>query len=294
MRTEQTAQRWLVAGAGGMLGVDLVAALRQAGVEVAAAGRRDLDVRDRDQCRVAVAGHDVVVNCAAFTAVDDAETNEAAAFAVNALGAANLAAAAAAAGARMVQISTDYVFDGSAREPYAEDAPMCPASAYGRTKAAGEWAARAEHDDVLVVRTAWLYGEHGRCYPRIIHEVLQRGDGCDVVVDQVGQPTWTVDVAGLVLDLVQAGAPAGTYHATSSGSVSWYGFAQAVALAGGRPLGDVRETTSDRLVRPAPRPAFSVLGHAALVDVGVAPIGDWRERFEHSAPRVLNGHVAGA
>jgi dTDP-4-dehydrorhamnose reductase len=271
-----------------MLGRDLVAVLRDAGAQVTAAGSRELDVRRAEECREAAKGHDVVVNCAAWTAVDDAESDEAAAFAVNATGAANLAAASATAGARMVQVSTDYVFDGTAREPYAEDSPLEPASAYGRTKAAGEWATRAEHPDVLVVRTAWLYGEHGRCFPRTIDEVLSRGSGCDVVTDQVGQPTWTADVAALVLALVQAEAPAGAYHATSSGSVSWHGFAQAVARAGGHPASDVRETTSDRFVRPAPRPAFSVLGHRGLADLGLAPIGDWRERFEVSAPRLLS------
>ncbi|GAA4347258.1 dTDP-4-dehydrorhamnose reductase [Angustibacter luteus] len=270
-----------------MLGTDVVAALTASGRTVTSVGSRELDVTDAAACVEQVAGHDVVVNCAAWTAVDDAETQEGPAFAVNALGAAHLGIACRRSGARLVQVSTDYVFDGTASEPYAEDAPMAPRSAYGRTKGAGEWAARAEHADVLVVRTAWLYGAAGRCFPKTIAGALTQRDTLDVVADQVGQPTWTVDVARVVVDLLTHEAPAGTYHATSSGRGSWHEFAQEVARAAGADPQRVRPTTSAAFVRPAPRPAFSVLGHGALVRAGVEPIGDWRERFAAAAPTVL-------
>ena len=278
---------WLVTGGRGMLGTDVVRALVAAGQQVSAVGSSDLDVRDLAACVAAVRGVDVVVNCAAWTAVDDAEADEPGAFAVNAAGAANLARACAATDSRLVQISTDYVFDGSATSPYAEEAPLAPRSAYGRTKAAGEWAARAEHDDVLVVRTAWLYGAHGGCFPRTIARALGNRDTLDVVADQVGQPTWTFDVATVVIALVGAEAAPGSYHATASGQVSWHGFAEAVAAEAGTDIARVRETTSAAFVRPAARPAYSVLGHDALLAVGVAPIGDWRERFAVAAPTVL-------
>jgi dTDP-4-dehydrorhamnose reductase len=282
-------RHWLVVGGRGMLGTDVVAALGERGASVRAVGSAELDVRDADACtRVLLdGGFDVVVNCSAYTAVDAAEQAEDDAFAVNAVGAANLARACAASRARLVQVSTDYVFDGSAAAPYAEDEPPAPRSAYGRTKAAGEWAARAEHDDVLVVRTAWLYGAHGGCFPRTIARALGSRDTLDVVDDQVGQPTWTADVARVVLDLIDADAPAGTYHATSGGQVSWYGFAQAVAVEAGTDAARVRPTTSASFVRPAPRPAYSVLGHASLLAAGVTPIGDWRERFALAAASVL-------
>lgn len=270
-----------------MLGTDVVQALTDAGQKVSAVGSRDVDVRDAAACRAAVRGFEVVVNCAAWTAVDDAESDEAGAFAINATGPANLARGCAAADARLVTVSTDYVFDGHATTPYAEDAPIAPRSAYGRTKAAGEWGARSEHDDVLVLRTAWLYGAHGGCFPRTIAGALGQRDTLDVVSDQVGQPTWTVDVARLVIDLVAAQVPAGTYHATSSGQTSWHGFAQAVAEESGTDPARVRQTDSAAFVRPAPRPAYSVLGHAALLGVGVTPIGDWRDRFAVAAPSVL-------
>lgn len=280
--------RWLVTGAAGMLGTDLVERLGTAH-EVRATRHADLDITDERSVAAAVRDVDVVVNCAAWTAVDDAETDEAAAFTLNAVGPQLLARAAHRAGARMVQISTDYVFDGSATDPYAEDAPLAPASAYGRTKGAGEWAVRAESPDHLVVRTAWLYGAHGGCFPKTMARLAADRDELQVVADQVGQPTWTVDVADLVVRLVEAGAPSGTYHATSGGQVSWHGFTQRIVAALGKDPAMVRETTSDAFVRPAPRPAYSVLGHEALERAGVAPIGAWDERWDAAASTVLAG-----
>ncbi|WP_182111760.1 MULTISPECIES: dTDP-4-dehydrorhamnose reductase [unclassified Actinotalea] len=279
--------RWLVAGARGMLGQDLVKQLEARGEDVLAFDRAELDITDPVATHEGVAGVDVVVNCAAWTAVDDAESAEAGAFAVNAVGPASLARAAAAHGARLVQISTDYVFDGVATEPYAEDAPIAPRSAYGRTKAAGEWAVRAEAPDHLIVRTAWLYGAGGSCFPKTIARVARERGGLDVITDQVGQPTWTADLADLVLRLVDAGAPAGTYHGTSSGQTSWHGFAQAVVGAAGLDPAIVAPTTSEGYVRPAPRPAYSVLGHDALRAIGVEPIGEWSQRWTAAASEVL-------
>lgn len=279
--------RWMVVGAAGMLGRDLVTVLQDRGETVEGLDRNRVDVTDPRSCRAAVVGADVVVNCAAYTAVDAAEADEAAAFAVNAVGPANLASAADEAGARIVQVSTDYVFAGDADVPYDEGAAVAPRSAYGRTKAAGEWAVRANAADHLVVRTAWLYGAHGACFPRTIARVAAERGSLDVVEDQVGQPTWTVDLADLVHRLVRAEAPSGTYHGTSSGSTSWHRFAGAVVEAAGMDPRIVRPTTSDAFVRPAPRPSFSVLGHDALHSVGVEPIGPWDERWAAAAPSVL-------
>ncbi len=279
--------RILITGAAGMLGRDLLADLGVAGAELSTVTRAELDLTDAPACAKAVERHDVVVNAAAWTAVDAAEEHEGQAFAVNATGAANLARACDQAGARLVHISTDYVFDGTATRPYDESALPAPASAYGRGKAAGEWAVRALCPDSLVVRTAWLYGAHGSCFPRTIASALLRRPTLDVVADQVGQPTWTRDVAEVVRELLAVRAPAGTYHATSSGQTSWHGFAQAVAVATGADPARVRETTSATFVRPAPRPAYSVLGHRALEQAGVEPIGSWQERWAAAAGTVL-------
>ncbi len=280
--------RWLVTGAAGMLGTDMVALLRERGEEVTPLVRADLDLLDDTAVAAAVSGHDVVVNCAAWTAVDDAEAHEPEALAVNGEVPRLLARSCAEHGARLVQPSTDDVFDGAASTPYPEDAPTAPVSAYGRTKAAGEEAVRAELPDRhLVVRTAWLYGAHGACFPRTIVRVARERGAVSVVDDQVGQPTWTRDVADLVCRLLDADAPAGTYHATSSGQCSWFDFARAAVAAAGLDAETVTPTTSAAFVRPAPRPAYSVLGHDALARLGVTPIGDWAERWALAAPDVL-------
>jgi len=272
-----------------MLGQDVLRVLQGRSDQVVAAGRADLDVVDDVAVDGVVAGVDVVVNCAAWTAVDAAEEHEADAFGPNALGPQRLAHAATRHGARLVHVSTDYVFPGDAATPYAEDAPVAPRSAYGRTKVAGEWAVRSASPDHLVVRTAWLYGAGGACFPRTIARVLRERGGADVVADQVGQPTWSADLADLLVRLVDAEAPGGVYHGTAGGSTSWHGFAQAVAERAGLDPDVVRATTSADFVRPAPRPAYSVLGHDALRRVGVEPVGPWRERWDAAAAEVLAG-----
>ena len=271
-----------------MLGTDLVDLLRRRGEHVTPLVRSDADLHDPEAVARVVAGHDVVVTCAAWTRVDDAEEHEAEALEANGTIPDILARAVAETPGRLVQISTDYVFDGLATTPYAEDAPTAPRSAYGRTKAAGEEAVRtALPDRHHVVRTAWLYGAHGPCFPKTMARLVRERGAVSVVDDQVGQPTWTADVADLVVRLVLADAPAGSYHATSTGQCSWFDLARAVVASAGLDPDAVTRTTSDAFVRPAPRPAYSVLGHDALVRAGVEPIGDWRERWETAAPAVL-------
>jgi dTDP-4-dehydrorhamnose reductase len=279
---------WLVTGSAGMLGRDVCRVLEEAGEPVTSADRSRLDITDAGAVRAAVAGHDVVVNAAGWTDVDLAETHEAAATAVNGEGPRLLAVACRELGARLVQVSTDYVFAGTATTPYPEDAPPDPGSAYGRSKAAGEHAVRKElPGGHLLVRTAWLYGAGGSCFPRTIARLARDRGRVDVVQDQVGQPTWSRDVADLVLRLVRAGVPAGTYHATSTGQASWFELAREVVASAGLDPDAVRPTSSDALSRPAPRPAYSVLGHAALLRRGVAPIGPWQERWAEAADAVL-------
>ena len=207
----------------------------------------------------AVAGVDVVVNCAAFTDVDGAETHEPAAFTVNAVGPATLARACAESGAWLLHISTDYVFAGDATEPYPEDAPIAPRSAYGRTKAAGEWAVRAHLPDRFwILRTAWLYGWHGKNFVDTILRLAAERDTLDVVADQHGQPTWTVDLAHRIIDTVARDVPAGVYHATSTGHTTWHGLAQAASRAyRRRPDQDPRH---HHRCLPPPRTPTSLVG----------------------------------
>ena len=276
--------KYLVTGARGMLGTDLLEALF--GRDVTVLGRADLDVTDRDAVFAAVQGHDVVVNAAAYTAVDAAETDEEAALAVNGTAAGLLAEATASVGAKLVQVSTDYVFDGDATEPYAEDATIAPVSAYGRTKAEGEKLALAANPEgTYVVRTAWLYGAHGGNFAKTMVKLAASHDTVSVVDDQLGQPTWTADLATQIVALLDSDAPAGVYHGTNSGSASWFEFAQAVFDEAGLDPARVLPTDSSAFVRPAPRPSYSVLGHDAWARAGLTPMRPWREALAEAANR---------
>lgn len=275
---------YLITGATGMLGHDLQLVL--ADRDVTALGSADLDVTDADAVERAVVGHDVVINCAAYTKVDDAETDEETAFAVNATGAANLARAAAAHGARLVQVSTDYVFDGSATTPYSEDAPRHPISAYGRTKAKGEEFALALNPAATyVVRTAWTYGAHGPNFAKTMLKLAAVHDTVNVVDDQRGQPTWTHDVAQQIVRILDEELTPGIYHATSSGETTWFEFTKEIFRAVGLDPERVKPTTSAAFVRPAPRPAYSVLGHDSWQRGGMDPIRNWREALADAASR---------
>lgn len=274
--------RYLITGAAGMLGRDLQRAL--AGRQVTALTRSDLDITDLSAVMHVVADHDVVINAAAYTRVDDAESDEAAAFAVNAVGARNLATAASAHSARLVQVSTDYVFNGAASTPYAEDATREPISAYGRTKAAGEVSVLEEHPDAsYIVRTAWTYGADGGNFPKTMLKLAAAHPTVSVVNDQVGQPTWTADLASQIVSLLDEDAPGGIYHGTSSGETTWYDFARAVFEAAGLDPDRVTPTDSSSFVRPAPRPSYSVLGHDAWTAAGLDPIRDWRDALRAAA-----------
>jgi dTDP-4-dehydrorhamnose reductase len=259
--TGQVPHRWLVTGAGGGLGHDLSAVLGgRADIETTALTRAELDITDAQAVDAAVAGQDVVVNAAAWTDVDGAESQEASAHAVNAEGPALIAAACARHGARLLHVSTDYVFAGDATEPYAEDAEPAPRSAYGRTKLAGERAVLTSGARASVVRTAWVYGEHGKNFVATMLR-LAAGDGpVDVVNDQQGSPTWSLDLAQSLVALGESGAPDAIYHVTNRGETTWYGLARAVFGGVGADPNRVRPTTTDRYPRPAPRPAYSVLG----------------------------------
>lgn len=273
---------YLLTGANGMLANDLRQAL--AGRTVTALGRDELDVTDARVVHAAVAGHDVVLNCAAYTRVDDAEEHEEDAFAVNATGAANLAAASAEHGARLVHFSTDYVFDGTATTPYPEEAPRHPVSAYGRTKAEGERLVLERHPGgSFVVRIAWLYGAHGPNFAKTMLRLADSNETVSVVDDQRGQPTWTGDVARRVVALLDMDAAPGIYHATNAGETTWYGFAREVFSLAGLDPDRVKPTSSEQFVRPAPRPAYSVLGHAGWRRAGLEPPRDWREALAEAA-----------
>ncbi len=263
----------LVVGANGMLGRDLMALLgsRARGVDI-----DDIDITDLQSTeRVVRALHpSVVVNCAAYTDVDGCEANVETAMQVNGEGVGHLAMATRTIGARLVQISTDYVFDGAKGSPYLEDDPPCPLNVYGESKLAGEMNA-AVNPDHLIVRTQWLYGRHGKNFVETMLRLAREKDELTVVDDQIGSPTWTVDLARAIVALIDTGCT-GIYHAANAGFCSWNGFARAIFQETGVDI-PVHGMTTDQLNRPARRPLYSTLDCAKLEqDAGFRP-QPWRD-----------------
>ncbi len=266
--------RVLITGAGGMLGRDVARAARERGDEVDALDHGQLDIADADAVARAIreSRPDVVINCAAWTDVDGAEDEEAAATAINGEGAGNVAREAAAAGARLVHVSSDYVFDGQGRAPYVESDPVGPLSAYGRSKLAGERAVTEAGGDQVIARSSWLFGAGGKNFVETMLRVGAERDEVKVVNDQIGCPTYTGHLATALLDLA-ASDTQGIHHAAAGGGCSWHGFAVEIFEQAGLDV-TVTPWTTAELNRPAPRPAYSVLASAR--EDGVQ-LPDWRE-----------------
>jgi dTDP-4-dehydrorhamnose reductase len=269
----------IVFGAGGLLARELVPQLLRGGWGVAALVRSDCDVRSRAsvEAQVARIRPDVIINCAAYTHVDKAEREEELAFTVNAEGAGHVAVAAASRGARLLHISTDYVFDGQSRRPYREDERPSPLGAYGRTKLAGEQRVTEAGGDALIVRTGELYGTGGRNFFDTILGRVQAAAPVRVVDDQIVSPTWTRELAAQLVALAESDAPGGVYHATSSGEVSWYGAARAAVGALGLREDLVVPISTAAFGSATPRPAYSVLAPEALARRGLYRMRPWHE-----------------
>jgi len=280
----------LVPGGHGQLGTDLAALGARIGT-VRAPGSADLDITSDTAVRAAIknlvddsriAGrHPIVVNAAAYTAVDAAETDETTAHLVNAHGPAVLAMACAEAGVPLIHVSTDYVFAGDADHPYEPDDPTYPRSVYGHTKLAGEQAVLSATDSAWVVRTAWVYGAAGGNFVKTIVKLQGQRDTLSVVDDQRGSPTWSADLAAGLLDLataiVDGRAPADrVLHRTGGGETTWFGLARAVFEELGADPARVHPCTTADFPRPAPRPAYSVLSDRTWLAAGLVPAVPWR------------------
>jgi len=272
--------RVLVTGAGGQLGLDVVAVWRAAGDDVTAADRAVLDVCSRSDVMSAVTGvqPDIVVNCAAWTAVDACESDPDTALAANGTAVRWVAEACERAGAHLVHLSTDYVFDGTLDRPYHEWDEPAPQSVYGISKLVGEREALALGPAAAVVRTAWVCGVHGSNMVKTVMRLAAERDELAFVDDQIGSPTFTHDLA-VALRRVALDRMSGVVHATNSSSCSWYEFARLVVAETGRDPSMVTPITTAELQppRPAPRPANSVLDNAVLRMAGFAPMRDFRE-----------------
>ena len=273
--------RVLVIGHRGQLGSDVIEVLeRNHSLAILGIDVPDIDIADPVSVELVFGGFDpdFVINCAAYTAVDAAETDEETALRVNGTGPRLIADECRKAAAWLVHVSTDYVFAGTATTPYAEDAAPSPASAYGRTKLAGEQAVQELlPESHYLVRTAWLYGRNGSNFVKTMLKLEQERDTVSVVTDQLGQPTYSRDLAEHIGLLMDRHPEPGTYHGTNSGEVSWYGFTREIFRLAGADPDRVLPTTSAEFVRPAPRPSYSVLGHDRWAEQGLPEMRPWQD-----------------
>jgi dTDP-4-dehydrorhamnose reductase len=274
----------MVTGAAGQLGTDVVELLNAYRADVMATDIGELDICDEaDVNRVlGEAAPTIVVNCAAYTAVDACEDNEDKALVLNADAPGNLARWCAANAARFVHISTDYVFGGDASRPYEVDNPISPRSAYGRTKAAGEKAVLDAGGDAHIVRTAWVYGVAGQNFVKTMARLAKEHETVDVVDDQRGSPTWSLHLARGLTALGVADVEPGLWHCTGGGETTWFHFARAIYAELGLDPERVRPTTTKAFPRPAPRPAYSVLSNQKWIDAGLPALPDWREALQEA------------
>jgi dTDP-4-dehydrorhamnose reductase len=266
-----------VTGASGQLGNEIIRC-DLAHLQIVGLSRSELDITNAEQC-LQVIGFikpDIVIHAAAYTAVDQAESEPDKAWLVNVEGTRNVAKASEAVGASFCYISTDYVFDGMGSKPYIENDVTDPRTVYGNTKLEGERVALANNSKVFVVRTSWVYGEYGNNFVRTMLQFAKSKRELSVVHDQIGSPTYNRDLTSFLIQLVQTDKY-GIYHVSNSGSCSWYEFAKAIFEQSGIEGITVAPCTTDQFPRPAPRPAYSVLGHNAMVDAGFVPLRHWRE-----------------
>lgn len=279
--------RWALIGSTGLFGQDLLAFLLEKGEDAQGFDRTNLQLSEEPQ-KIAgqLKGFDVWVNCVGYTQVDKAETDLYEANLVNGIYAGALAQAAETAGARFIHISTDYVFDGLSSSPYKVMERVNPQTEYGKSKALGEQLVAESGAHYAILRTAWLYGANGRCFPKAMAELLKKNENVRVVKDQIGQPTWTRDLAEMVLQVFQLETMPRIVHAVSSGQATWVDFAKEVALSVGLREDSIEEISIDEFPTAAKRPAWSVLDNSSDV---LQPIGDWRERWRVAAPEVLRG-----
>jgi dTDP-4-dehydrorhamnose reductase len=284
--------KWLITGGSGQLGTAIQKELFSRGLDFVATNSSELDITKPlivnqlvDFVKPAV-----IVNTAAWTDVDGAETNQSATYSVNALGPQNLAVAASKIGARLVQVSTDYVFSGENTTPRSENAAHNPQSIYGSTKSEGENFVQATLPTAsYVIRTAWLYSAEGKNFAKTMTNLaLSNAGEVKVVNDQLGQPTFAGDLAEQIVELVLSEAPAGIYHGTNSGRATWFEFAQAIFSIAGADVSRVSPVSTTEFPRPAKRPAYSVLGHDAWAVTSVPEMRNWKIALEEAMPAIIS------
>jgi dTDP-4-dehydrorhamnose reductase len=283
---------WLITGGSGQLGIAVSQELGERGIVFHAWGSQDLDITKGPIALdlISQLSPKVIINCAAWTDVDGAETNELQALRVNSDGADNLATAAKLGSLKLIHVSTDYVFSGESQKPWQVSDEINPQSAYGRTKAEGESRVQAVYpENSFIVRTARLYSPWGKNFAKTMTRVAIKSEGeVRVVNDQVGQPTSAIDLAKQLVELGLSTAPTGIYHGTNSGQTTWFEFAQEIFSLAGADISRVIPVSTSEFPRPAKRPAYSVLGHDAWAKSSVKPMRDWRIALAEATPAIIS------
>jgi dTDP-4-dehydrorhamnose reductase len=283
---------WLITGGSGQLGIAVSQELGERGMIFHAWGSRELNITQEPIVRDVIVklSPKIIINCAAWTDVDGAEGDEMLAYRVNSDGSENVALAAKQCGAKLIHISTDYVFSGESQNPWQVTDEINPQTTYGRTKADGERRVfTAYPENSSVVRTAWLYSPWGKNFAKKMTQLALNGDDeVRVVNDQTGQPTSAKDLAKQIVELVLSGAPVGIYHGTNSGQATWFEFAQAIFSIAGADVSRVIPVSTTEFPRPAKRPAYSVLSHDAWAGTSVPEMRNWKMALEEAMPTIIS------
>lgn len=283
---------WLITGGSGQLGIAVSQELDKLGIAFNAWSSKEFDITQKLTASEAIEklSPKVIINCAAWTDVDGAESHEIEASKVNCDGPGNLAFAAKRSKSKLIHISTDYVFSGERQTPWQIEDEINPQSTYGRTKALGESRVLATYpESSFVVRTAWLYSPKGKNFAKTITKLALKGDAeVRVVNDQVGQPTSATDLAKQLVELGRSTSPAGIYHGTNSGQATWFEFAQEIFKLSGADVDRVTPVSSSEYPRSAKRPSYSVLSHAAWARTSVKPMREWRIALAEAMPAIIS------
>ena len=280
---------WLVLGANGQLGQELINLLKEKNIEAIGTDQKEIDFAKPNEIaeKLIKLNPSHIVNCGAYTQVDKAEEEPELANLINAEAVGVIAKFAFEGNIPFVHISTDYVFDGTATSPYLENEKINPKSVYGSSKALGEKETVENNSSAYILRTAWVYGEYGNNFPKVIAKKLKNNEELNVVNDQVGSPTWTFDLASAIVEVLEKKPEPGIYHVTNSESCSWFEFAQEIARSINADVNLVKPTDSKSFVRPAVRPKFSVLSNRKWKNTGLTPLRSWKDAWQDAAKSVL-------
>jgi dTDP-4-dehydrorhamnose reductase len=281
---------WLVLGANGQLGQELINLLKIRNIAAIGTDQREIDFAKPNEIaeKLGKLNPSHIVNCGAYTQVDKAEEEPELANLINAQAVGVIAKFAAEGKIPFVHISTDYVFDGTAASPYSENEKVNPKSVYGSSKALGEKETIENNLSAYILRTAWVYGEYGNNFPKVIAKKLKNNEELNVVNDQIGSPTWTFDLASAIVEVLEKKPEPGIYHVTNSESCSWFEFAQEIAKSINVDVNLVKPTDSKSFVRPAVRPKYSVLSNSKWKNAGLTPLSSWKAAWDKAAPTVLS------